>query len=206
MTTEKNDDNMRPFLDILLCLICVLVAMLSLLHVKTEEVKDPSVNNNSVYKVVMEWDVKTDLIEGEQEDDVDLWVKDPNGNVCGFNRREGGESALMSLSHDDVGKNQTQTITKHIEIINLRGTVEGEYIVNCHYYARRGPTDSITVTARLVRQKPFKTVIERKVTINFAGDERTFFRFSLDKNAAVVDTNEMQAEVAVVSGDEDSTY
>ena len=197
--TEKDDESFRPFLDVLLCVICVLIAIMALLHVKTEEVTHQSVNNNSVYQIVMEWDVKDRTALIGMEDDIDLWVKDPQGNICGFNRREGGESALMSLNHDDVGNNQSKDITKHIEIINLRGTLEGEYIVNCHYYAKRGQTDKILVRAKLVKQKPFRTVIENEVELNFSGDERTFFRFSLDKDANVIDTNHLPASVALIN-------
>ena len=186
----ENDGNMRPFLDALLCFICVLAAIVSLLHVSTET-EEESIKNNVVFKIVLSWPVGADA-----SDDIDLWVKDPHNHICGYKRREGGAGSLMSLNHDDIGTNQTKEIEEHIEVINIRGSVVGEYVVNCYLYAKRESKEFTEVTAKLVKMKPFEEVIERKVKVFENGDERTFFRFSLDKDANVINTNELPAAVA----------
>ena len=183
----KNE--LRPFLDVILCFICVLTAIVSLLHVTTET-KEQSIKSNIVYKIVLTWPVG-------QQDDVDLWAKDPHNHICGFKRREGGDGCLMALNHDDIGTNQVEDLKEHMEVINIRGTVEGEYVVNCHYYAKRGSATEIEVTAKLVRMKPFKEEVVKSVKLFTDGDERTLFRFSLDRDANVVDVNELPATIAI---------
>ena len=190
----NEDDAMRPFLDALLCFICVLTAIVALLHVTTEET-DPSVQTSVVYKVIIAWDVRGGTQDpsyenggsSSLEDDVDLWVRDPDSHLCGYKRREGGEGSLMSLTHDDVGTNAAKQIKEHVEVINLRGTVVGEYVVNCHMYSKRN-SEPTKVRVKLVKMKPLKDIIEREVTLRNSGDEAHAFRFYLNKDGQVIHT------------------
>ena len=73
------------------------------------------------------------------EDDVDIYVEDPAGNLVWFKSREPG---LMHLDRDDLGKRNDEVVTaagtilfpENREIVTLRGIVPGEYVVNVHCY------------------------------------------------------------------------
>ena len=64
------------------------------------------------------------------EDDVDIYVEDPAGNLVWFKSREPG---LMHLDRDDLGKRNDEVVTaagtilfpENREIVTLRGIVPG---------------------------------------------------------------------------------
>ena len=97
--------------------------------------KKGDVIKKAEYMVVIEWN-------HEYNDDIDLWVKDPAGNVVSFLRKSHG---LMHLEKDDLGYSndiyvkgrQEQIIHLNREVLTLRGTGEGEYEVMAHVYSRK---------------------------------------------------------------------
>tara|TARA_R110000796_G_scaffold150037_1_gene266840 strand:+ start:647 stop:1315 length:669 start_codon:yes stop_codon:yes gene_type:complete len=97
--------------------------------------KKGDVIKKAEYMVVIEWN-------HEYNDDIDLWVKDPAGNVVSFLRKSHG---LMHLEKDDLGysndvyvkRNKEQIIHLNREVLTLRGTVQGEYEVMAHVYSRK---------------------------------------------------------------------
>jgi len=97
--------------------------------------KKGDVIKKAEYMVVIEWN-------HDYNDDVDLWMKDPAGNVVSFLRKSQG---LMHLEKDDLGysndvyvkSNKEQIIHLNREVLTLRGTVEGEYQVMAHVYNRK---------------------------------------------------------------------
>lgn len=158
--------------------------------IKVKDNKDPSISPNVVYQIIMDW-------PGESKSDVDLWMLDPQGHLVGFKSREGGEGSLCSLAHDDLGArndqfNKSETVKVNQEIISIRGLVPGEYIVNCHYYAKSENLPE-KITAKLVKIKPFKEVITTDRVLLKNGDEKTFFRFKVDADNNILETNELPA-------------
>src|SRR6516164_3792673 len=85
------------------------------------------------YLITAEWDLDHDC-------DVDLWVRDPLGNIVYYGQKESGS---MHLDHDSRGHLSDEerlpdgTIVKpriYSETATLRGIVPGEYTVNIHLY------------------------------------------------------------------------
>ena len=183
----------RPFIDVLFCCLLMLVAILFLL--KTEEQKTKMRPPNVLYEVVLTW-------EGKSGDDLDLYVKSASGHTVSFNRREGGEGSLISLDHDALGRRNNslgegeegKIVEFHEEVVSFRGVTAGENIVTVHVYSKRdeGPTKA---TIKLIKVKPFKEVIVKERVFNVVGEEVTAFRFTTDKNADVVDINELPANL-----------
>jgi hypothetical protein len=190
--------NSTPFIDTFLSLLMIFIIIFNLVPMKKSET-DPALSANVVYQIVMDWDGKSDT-------DIDLWAKDPQDHIVGFKRREGGEGSLMSLSHDDLGhRNDIQrgkALEVNQEIISLRGTVEGEYIVNAHWFANTGQEGPTEVTCKLVKIKPLKEIIVIKRTLKNVGDQETFFRFEFDADGKVISTNELPSKF--VDGDGES--
>jgi len=171
----------------------MLVAILFLL--KTEEQKTKMRPPNVLYEVVLTW-------EGKSGDDLDLYVKSASGHIVSFNRREGGEGSLISLDHDALGRRNNslgegeegKIVEFHEEVVSFRGVTAGENIVTVHVYSKRdeGPTKA---TIKLIKVKPFKEVVVKERVFNVVGEEVTAFRFTTDKNADVVDINELPANL-----------
>jgi hypothetical protein len=188
--TYKSNQSMTPFLDVLFSLLlCCLAIILVVNHQSKETI--PTQQYQAVYTIVMEWPAKSN-------DDMDLWAKDSVGHIVGFNRREGGQGSLMNLNHDNLGHDQNQQGTAlevNQEVITLRGITEGEYVVNTHCY-RKSDAAPTPVVIKLVKNNPFAVVVVKTNTFTSAGDEITFFRFTLDKEGKSSNINTMQELVA----------
>lgn len=117
------------------------------------------------------------------EDDVDLYVEDPAGNIVWYNRREAG---LMHLDRDDRGMFRDVILMNgeelsnplNQEIVSIRGKVDGEYIVNIvHYIANAGP---LPVSVKVEKLNPEVQVIYYEtLTLSGTGDEITAVRFTM---------------------------
>ena len=183
----------RPFIDVLFCCLLMLVAILFLL--KTEEEKTKARPPNVLYEVVLTW-------SGESEDDLDLYVQAASGHVVSFSNREGGQGSLISLDHDALGKRRNNSLGEeegvvvsfNEEIVSFRGVVEGENIVTVHVYAKRDekPTKG---TIKLIKIKPFKEIVVKEKVFEVTGDQKTAFRFKTDKDANIIEINELSANL-----------
>ena len=162
---------------------------------------NPSKNDNNVqskadFMITVTW-------PDEIDNDVDTYVRDPQGNLVAFMRREEG---LMHLDRDDLG-NRNDTIQTPLgpivhpenkEIVTLRGFVQGEYIVNVHMYRRTDGLATTEVIVQLDKVNPlFKTIVIKRVKLGLSGDEKTAFRFKLDKDGEVVEVNELPAKLTM---------
>ncbi len=165
---------------------------------------NPSKNENNVkskadYLITVTW-------PDDKDNDVDTYVQDPQGNLVAFMRREEG---LMHLDRDDLGRRNDVIQTplgpiehpENKEIVTLRGFVQGEYIVNVHMYQMRDNSTSTEVIVQLDKINPtFKTIVLKKVLLIENGDEKTAFRFILDKNGEVKEINELPIKLTRSKG------
>lgn len=132
------------------------------------------------YMIVMTWPESSDS-------DFDLWVRDPVGNRVGFRNRESG---VMHLDRDDLGNrndrikstsNQELLISLNREVITLRGTIPGEYIVSVHFYMDRDKLNSIPVTVEVVKVNPYRIVYKQTESFTAQGQELPYMQFSVDQ-------------------------
>ena len=98
--------------------------------------KDKDIEEKSDFIIILTWD-------DESGDDIDLWIRDPLGNLLSFRNRE---DALMHLDRDDLGLSNDKVelpeggfvyVFRNKEVASLRGTHEGEYLVNIHVYNKK---------------------------------------------------------------------
>jgi hypothetical protein len=138
----------------------------------------------------------------EQDNDVDVYIEDPEGHLVSFARREDG---LMHLDRDDLGhRNDTiQTLDGPItynenrEIVSIRGILPGEYIVNVHMY-HMNSEEPCPVTLQLDKINPYKTAALKEVILTVKAEEKTAFRFTVNQNGDVIDVNELPKNLAHV--------
>jgi hypothetical protein len=155
-------------IDFLSCLLIVFVAVA--LTSAPRQVK-----TYGAYAVVITWP--------RSADDVDLYVRDPAGGISFFGRPQVDQ---MQLEHDDLGTagtnygrgavNQERTV--------LRTATPGQWIANVRLFARNdNATSPIPVTVALWDLRAADHVVYSDVrTLTHEGDQRTAFRFTIDRN------------------------
>ena len=129
------------------------------------------------------------------EDDVDIYVEDPAGNLVWFKSREPG---LMHLDRDDLGKRNDEVVTaagtilfpENREIVTLRGIVTGEYVVNVHCYFKVA-ADPVPVTIQIDKINPYSVVLRETVDLANKGEEITVTRFSVNSKGEVTNINKL---------------
>ena len=184
----------RPFIDVLFCCLLMLVAILFLLKTEEEQVKTRP--PNVIYEVILTWD-------GDSEDDLDIYVQSASGHKVSFNRREGGEGSLISLDHDALGKSRNNSlgsdqegvvVEANEEVVSFRGVTEGENIVTVHVYSKRDE-QPVSCLIKLIKIKPYKEVVSKERVFSETGEEKVAFRFKTDKTGAILDINELPANL-----------
>lgn len=173
----------------LLGFVCLFMFAMMMIA-KEEKKKAGDVEVHAEFIITVTW-------PSESPDDVDTYVEDPIGNIVGFNRREQG---LMHLDRDDLGHKNDEVLTaegtviynENREVVTIRGYLPGEYIINVHMYHREVEYDKpLTVTIRADKINPFSQVAVQTVVLSAAGDERTAFRFYVNKDGTVKSVNRL---------------
>ena len=179
------------FLDVLFNTLLCFAALFAMSFILINpSKKDNNVVAKGEFVIVMTW-------PKEMDNDVDIYVEDPEGNLVAFMRREEG---LMHLDRDDLGKRndvvQTQfgeiEYDENREIVTLRGIMPGEYVINVHMYMKREESLLTPVTVQLDKINPYSTVMIKRVTLGDSGEEKTAFRFILNNDGDVIEINELQ--------------
>lgn len=119
------------------------------------------------------------------EDDIDVYVRDPIGNIVWYHKREAG---LMHLDRDDRGLFKDILLINGEEVANLlnqetasvRGLMNGEYTINVVHFIQAS-FDPVPVTVRVEKLNPkVRVVFYGGVELNRTGQEETVVRFTLD--------------------------
>ena len=182
------------FVDFLMSNLAILLGIMMLAnvsHKRKKVIEDPrGLGTEGKYAVVMQWPATS-------QDDVDLYVRDPAGNIVFFNARELGQ---MHLEHDDRGartkadqsSSQSTPARKHEERVILRGTAPGEYVVNVHMYNKRDETPTPVHVRLIMLQGVDAESASRDLVLAANGAEATAFRFTLAPDGIVKETNQLE--------------
>jgi hypothetical protein len=141
----------------------LLIVFVALVLVSVPKQKISQIKTLGLYAVTIKW-------PDGSKDDVDLYVKDPSGNIVYFVNRDAG---FMHLEHDDLGEPDEE----NYERVILRGIEPGEYIVNVHMYGRYEPGDIVVVVELWRLQGNDKRLYSRRIVLQAPGQEETAFRF-----------------------------
>lgn len=143
------------------------------------------------YLIVIEWD-------DDKNDDIDLWVRDPAGNVISFINRTGG---LLNLEKDDLGRSNdavvmpdgsVKVLNINREVVTVRGIVPGVYNVQAHVYSRKSwkEEDAVgTITVKVIKVNPYGEVYMGTKMYNIKGQQITLLNFKLDKDGKFLGFN-----------------
>ena len=177
-----------PFTDLLFnALLGFTFLFLVAIMFMNPEAKTGIIDPKAEYILTITW-------EDNSPDDVDVWVEDPEGQIVWFRTPEAG---LLHLDRDDRGLvNDTITINGeevqnplNQEVVTLRGVVQGEYVVNLHYYASE-TGNPVDVNVRLAKVNPkLEIVYYGTVNMEKRGDEKTAVRFSIGRDGNIYGIN-----------------
>ena len=188
---HKNYGCNTSFLDLLFNMLLAFVVMFILSFAMINITKNSkNFESKAEFIITITW-------PNDYDDDIDVYLQDPDKHLVMFRRKEDG---LMHLDRDDLGftNDVIETINGPIkydenrEILTIRGIVSGEYTLNIHAY-RKKDNRPTPVSVKIDKINPsFKTVFSKQVTISKEGEEKTITRFTLDKKGDLINTNNLQ--------------
>jgi hypothetical protein len=181
--------------DVCINLVLVFAVLLKLsllaINVQSAEPVQKRIKSDALFLIKVVW-------PGESDDDVDTYVSDPLSHLVFFKRLQDG---LMNLDRDDTGSSSNLIklpdgrVVKSAyneEKVEIRGIIEGEYIVNVHMYRKAAPTPTkAIVTLYKVAEGEDVQIHERVLTLAEQQQEETAFRFTLTRSGEVADINEL---------------
>jgi len=137
-----------------------------------------NVNMKAEYIITVDW-------KDSLPDDIDLWVKDPNGEIVSYLKKDAG---WLHLDRDDRGVVNDKIIIdgKEViypinrEVVTLRGIIPGEYIVNLYLYDHKSNSP---VEAKIIIEKvnpSLRLVFVGDVVLKNEDTELTITKFRLD--------------------------
>jgi hypothetical protein len=184
------------FTDLLFNLVIGFVYLFMIAFILINPVaKKGDVVKKADYMIVIEWN-------HDYNDDVDLWIKDPAGNIVSFLQKSSG---LMNLEKDDLGYGndsyqkgvEKKFIHLNREVITLRGVLAGEYQVMAHVYhrkitvfkgtARQDLPGEIEVT--VIKINPYVETYFARVPYIETGQQLSLVRFSVSEDGAYLGHN-----------------
>ena len=179
-----------PFTDLLFNVLLgfILLFFVAILFLSPAE-KTGRVDIEAEYVISVTWP------DGAEED-VDVYVRDPAGELVWFRNREG---SLVHLDRDDRGALNDTIEVDGREVVNplnqevaaIRGSLPGEYTVNVHWY--EGDSDAaVPVSVTVARVNPVYTVAYHgTTTLETRGTEKTAVRFTVAGDGAVTGVNRL---------------
>jgi hypothetical protein len=173
-----------------LVLVFAVLLRLSIVMANAEQQKNHQ-TTHAAFLVKINW-------PSESKDDVDLYVSDPLNQIVYFRQKQIG---LMSLDRDDTGREQNMVTLPdgrvvqsqfNEEQVNIRGIIEGEYVVNLHMY-RKSENLPTKVEVALFKSGAGgdMEIHKQMVTLTTEREEETAFRFTLTRDGGVVDINRL---------------
>jgi len=137
-----------------------------------------NVNMKAEYIITVDW-------KDSLPDDIDLWVKDPNGEIVSYLKKDAG---WLHLDRDDRGVVNDKIIIdgKEViypinrEVVTLRGIIPGEYVVNLYLYDHKS---NEPVEAKIIIEKvnpSLRLVFVGDVILKNEDSELTITKFRLD--------------------------
>lgn len=212
--SKRNNDRFKSstglndlLFNLLIGFVFLFVVAFLLINPPTKKEEAPK---KAEYLIIIEWD-------DDINDDVDLWVRDPNGVTVSFTHKTGG---LLNLEKDDLGMSNDQwrkadgtivTIPINREVVTMRGIVPGRYQVAAHIYSRKiklytkpngATTGSLddspgTITATLVRINPYNEVYTTIRKYDTKGQVFPLFNFEIDEDGDLIALDENKNNIVM---------
>jgi len=179
MKMKKRYSSFDPFTDLLFNILLgfTFLFFITMLFINPIT-KLGNVNMKAEYIITVDW-------KDSLPDDIDLWVKDPNGEIVSYLKKDAG---WLHLDRDDRGVVNDKIIIdgKEViypinrEVVTLRGIIPGEYVVNLYLYDHKSNSP---VEAKIIIEKvnpSLRLVFVGDVILKNEDTELTITKFRLD--------------------------
>ena len=179
MKMKKRYSSFDPFTDLLFNILLgfTFLFFITMLFINPIT-KLGNVNMKAEYIITVDW-------KDSLPDDIDLWVKDPNGEIVSYLKKDAG---WLHLDRDDRGVINDKIIIdgKEViypinrEVVTLRGIIPGEYVVNLYLYDHKSNSP---VEAKIIIEKvnpSLRLVFVGDVILKNEDTELTITKFRLD--------------------------
>lgn len=173
---KNQSDTSLAFNDTLFCVLMGFFMLLMIAIVMiNEESKNADVELKAEFIVTMTW-------PDGSKDDVDLFVKMPNGDVVNFLNKN---KSFAELDRDDLGERTDKVrlpggeiiiIKENFEHVTIRKSMSGKYIVNALMY-HKGDSAPTKVNIKIEQLNPYKLISVKDITLTNKGQEETGGRF-----------------------------
>ena len=164
------------FIDLLFNMLVGFVFLFFIAYILINPIAEKGkVDPPDIAMIVIDWEENSKI-------DVDIWVKDPKGNILSFtNKTHPG----MHLEKDDVGVgNDTYqgklVYNKNQEVVHFTNLFEGNYTVTLHLYALHRGKVPMDVVVKLMNIKNYQFLGTKNVTLKTRGEEAGVMTFSVD--------------------------
>jgi hypothetical protein len=172
-------------IDTLTCLILVIYTLIA----PPVKVKIPTIPTAGAYAI-------TQTCPADNPVDIDLYVRDPQGNIAYFNSTTAG---LMHLEQDVIpgvntvdGNVNLQTGDNERTVILQ--TIPGEYAVDEHYYATNSGHSPVTCIVQLWSLRDASEITSQTITLPKQGSVATAFRFVIGSNGHIRGINHLPVD------------
>ena len=191
------------FTDLLFNLVIGFVFLFLIAFIMINPVaKRADIEKKAEFIIVIEWSQRLN-------DDIDLWVKDPQGNVVSFMQKSSG---VMNLEKDDLGYSNDvlkdgsgaeKIIHTNREVVTLRGTSTGEYQVMAHVYNRHvsvrldgttGKNFPGEVRVNIIQINPYYEHYTQTYNYSEKGQTISLVRFTLSEEGDVVRVSNAESD------------
>lgn len=131
-------------------------------------------------------------------EDIDLWAIGPDGRPVGY---QNTRSESLGYLRDDTGYDNSAVSTakqNNYELITAQVFVPGHYVVNVHYYGRRGGKPSVDVKVKVLFSKKdegTEVIYEGTVKLIHERQEKTAIQFDLTLDGTAVAKNSAQKSI-----------
>ena len=178
--------NNTSFLDLLFnfllaTLILLVIAVLNIV----EEKNQADIKTEAEFVLTLEWNKN-------QDNDIDVWVEDPNGDMLWYRSQDTG---IIHLDRDDRGKlddhyENGKAIQINQEIVTFRGILPGEWCINEHFF-RMGENkedhEPVHIKTTFIKINPrAKIIFQKEITLTERWEQVTVARFTMSEKGEIL--------------------
>ena len=153
-------------------------------------------------------------------DDIDLWVRSPDGQTVGFLKKDAG---VMFLDRDDRGVieetmkvgEEVVTLQLNREVVTIRGRMPGTYNISAHFYKKVTYIEpnfksykELPITVEVQKINPYSIIYKQTNIVKSENQISNFYQFTVNDDgyiSNVVKSDEDVVPTRIMSGSIDDT-
>lgn len=167
-----NKFTLISYIDLLFCLFAFFAVAFAIVYTEEKEKEKAGIEYKAEYIVTSNW-------KDNSVHDIDIWVRDPDGEMCFYQRKEPDG---MTLDRDDQG--QDPGIRQ--EIISIRTNKPGRYTINVMMYTDKyNGQNREEARVTVIKLNPFREIANRNIKLSVAREEITVVSFDVDEQGQI---------------------